>query len=79
MNSVKNGQRFTLSSKLSRDYVEDLERVFFLHPKQHRVREEVRKLIEQYGIPVLVKEGDYLAIRLEKYSSAQTLFMMTCE
>jgi hypothetical protein len=64
---------FYFTSTLSCRYESDLEALMFFNPQQKKFRNAVSHLVEYYGNPKIIKDGDRLRLQIGS-SSAQTLF-----
>jgi hypothetical protein len=71
MNSI------TFTSVLGRRHRQELEKLLFFNPGQHRVRAAILEAIEKYGIPKVVEEQGWLRVRLDSGREVQTLFAMS--
>ena len=65
-----------ITSRLGEDYRGDLEQVMFFNPKQNYAEKAIRNCVQHYGVPEIITENGYLRIRLESFSTAQTLFLI---
>lgn len=61
------------SSKVRRQSREAVEGLFFLNPRQHRVRAGIIDALEKFGHPRLEEDGDSIYLRIGK-EDAQILF-----
>lgn len=62
------------SSKLSRKYKDDLEELLFFNPQQSKIQSKLIEIIDRYGTPMVVIEGDFLRVVIEGLEHVQTLF-----
>jgi hypothetical protein len=67
----------TFTSVLGRRHRQELEKLLFFNPGQHRVRAAILEAIEKYGIPKVVEEQGWLRVRLDSGREVQTLFAMS--
>ncbi len=64
----------TYTSSLGTDYRDEVESLLFLNPDQHRVREAIVRVVEQFGVPLLVEENGRLRVRVKSGQEVQALF-----
>jgi hypothetical protein len=60
-------------SKISADYREDLESLFYFNRNQWRYASKITQSIEEYAKPVVAEEGDELSLVFENRDLGQTL------
>ncbi|MCK6611972.1 MAG: hypothetical protein L6Q78_13140 [Bacteroidia bacterium] len=68
--------QFRLVSQLPINMEEQLQEFFYFHPSQHVYQSKIRKTIQAYGKPVLVKTGNYISIQVEGKSYKQQSFFL---
>jgi hypothetical protein len=62
------------SSKLAKKYKDNLEELLFFNPQQTKIRSKLVEIIEKYGVPVMVVDGDSISVAIEGLEGVQTLF-----
>lgn len=62
------------SSKIGKKYKEDLEELLFFNPQQTKMRSKLVEIIEKYGVPYVMVNGDSLLVAIEGLEGVQTLF-----
>jgi hypothetical protein len=62
------------SSKLSRKYYEALEKLLFFNEKQAFLIRDIEKSVEEYGVPMIVADGETLRIKTGSINDVQNLF-----
>jgi hypothetical protein len=67
---------FYFASTLSCRHEKALEALMFFNPQQKKFRNTVSLLVECYGNPTIVKDGDRLRLQIGSSSLAQTLFCL---
>jgi hypothetical protein len=67
---------FYFASTLSCRHEKALEALMFFNPQQKKFRNAVSLLVEYYGNPKIVKDGDRLRLQIGSSSIAQTLFCL---
>lgn len=65
---------FYFASTLSYRHENALEALMFFNPQQKKFRNAVSQLVESYGNPKIIKDGDRLRLQIGSSSIAQTLF-----
>ena len=70
---------FSFRSSLSGRYGQDLEQLVFFNERQRDVRSRIMELLEQYGVPQIVREQDNLSVGLAQRPDAQSLFLLSDE
>jgi hypothetical protein len=70
---------FSFRSSLSGRYVQDLEQLVFFNERQRDVRGRLMELLDQYGVPQIVREQDNLRVGLAQRPDAQSLFLLSDE
>lgn len=62
------------SSKIEKKYKENLEELLFFNPQQTKIRSKLVEIIEKYGVPFMVVNGDSISVAIEGLEGVQTLF-----
>lgn len=70
------GPRITFSSVLEGHHRGELERLFFLNPRQALVADAIRAAVARHGLPRLRKRRGALCLALEGCPEAQNLFAL---
>jgi hypothetical protein len=65
-----------ICSSIGKEYLEELEQMFFFNPRQSLVRERVEKHYERYGVAGIRHNGELITMELADVDHAQTLFLM---
>src|ERR1019366_9725211 len=64
-------------SKLPVLMKEQLEAVFFFNPQQSQWATEIRRVVEQYGVPAIKSVGGEVTLALRGCETTQTLFAVS--
>ena len=64
--------RFT--SLLPEQYQDELESLLFFHPRQGRFAEAIDRAVAKYGLPRILKDGNYLRVCVGDYVGVQSLY-----
>jgi hypothetical protein len=62
------------SSVLNSRYYDALETLLFFNPQQRKFRNEVSEVVDRYGNPKIIKDGDRLRLQIGSSVDVQTLF-----
>jgi len=60
-----------LTSGLSADYYEALEKLLFFNSEQSHVLVQIEQAVAEFGMPKIVNDGGWLRIRLAQLDEAQ--------
>lgn len=64
------------ASRLPAACREELESLMFFHPGQIQVSGAIDEAIEEYGVPQIADDGDYLRLRVGETFEVQNLFAL---
>lgn len=70
---------FGFRSSIGVRYLQDLEQLVFFNEGQRNVKGRIVELLEQYGVPQIVREEGNLSVGLAQRPDAQSLFLMSDE
>ena len=65
-----------LTSGLSADYYEALEKLLFFNSEQSHVLVQIEQAVAEFGMPKIVNDGGWLRIRLAQLDEAQSLYIL---
>lgn len=65
--------KLIFASKVQKQFREAVENLFFLNPRQDRVRDDIVRALEEFGEPRLEEKDDSVYLRVGE-KGAQTLF-----
>jgi hypothetical protein len=67
---------FSFKSNLPVRYLQDIEQLIFFNEHQKHVRTRIMELLDQYGVPQIVRDEGSLHVGLEEHPDAQCLFLL---
>jgi hypothetical protein len=70
---------FLFTSLLTKDYVEDLERLMFFNPGQDAMKDAIIESVERFGMPTIEDIDGHLRINVGKLNDVQTIFALKDE
>lgn len=70
------GKVLRFSSVLGAEHLKELQHLLFSNPSQHQVSEDIRRSIQLYGVPKIVRYHGSLRVSVGVLRDAQTLFAL---
>ena len=60
-------------------HLSDLEKLLYFNPDQQKYKSGIIECIKKYGEPTIIKEENYLTIKLSKDIDCESFFALYCE
>lgn len=67
---------FKFTTSLSATYQNDLERLFFFNPEQHRYFDQIVKMVEAFGQPQVDTQNQEVKIKIDRHPELTNLFAL---
>ncbi len=64
------------TSQIGTQYRNELERLLYFNPLQHRYHEDIQHAIEEMGVPQIVEQNGFLRICLANREDCQSIFAL---
>lgn len=66
---------FKFHPKIHSSYTEELTNLFFFNERQKENYDQIVRVVERFGEPIVVKEGDYISMSIAGRPDSKSIFV----